>query len=45
MFIYNANTCVVALSNSVEFLLDELYPNLLLSIPNIMTFGIKLIVL
>jgi hypothetical protein len=45
MFTYNANTCVVASSNSVKFLLNELYPNLLLSVLNIMTFRTKLIVL
>jgi hypothetical protein len=45
MFIYNANTYIVALSNSIKFLLDKLYPNLLLSVLNIITFRIKLIVL
>jgi hypothetical protein len=44
MFTYNADTCIVASSNSVKFLSNELYPNLLLSVPDIMTFGIKLIV-
>jgi hypothetical protein len=44
MFIYNTDTCVVASSNSIEFLSDKLYPNLLLSILNIITFRIKLIV-
>jgi hypothetical protein len=45
IFIYNTNTYIVASSNSIKFLLDELYPNLLLSVPNIITFKIKLIVL
>jgi hypothetical protein len=45
MFIYNANTYIVASSNFIKFLLNKLYPNLLLSTPNIITFKIKLIVL
>jgi hypothetical protein len=45
MFIYNTNTYIVALFNSIKFLLNKLYLNLLLSIINIITFKTKLIVL
>jgi hypothetical protein len=45
MFMYNADTYVVASSNSIKFLLNKLYFNLFLSVFNIMIFRIKLIVL
>jgi hypothetical protein len=44
MFIYNANTYIVASSNFVKFLSNKLYSNLLLSVLDIMTFRTKLIV-
>jgi hypothetical protein len=35
MFAYKANTFIAALSKSINFLSNELYPYLLLSFPNI----------